>query len=421
MYEQLIGQFDDGAGLHVIRLKQEVSVDDLQAALKETLDLHPLCRTRLMSENGMYYLAYNELEPRALPYEWTTGIQYGTKYNNYYPWFVGYNKDTLYHSHSHIVSDGGGMLRFLKTLLIRYFARQGVILPEGTDITAKDGPAVVELSEERAADLTADTGTPVVKPVAADLPAGLYETDPSKLSAYQVSFSKAEIKKIADEAGTTPFALMASLFARTYGKVLKEVLGEESGTAVLQVPFDCRRYWGSITDHNFSCTAYLGYDAAAMKDKSLGEVAKDLRRQLSVYMERKNQLEFFNRNLKLKKAIEQQPALYDDIKQLLAKELFSTRASLVFSYMGHWMLPLPEEIESELQDIRICSNPDPNPLVAVLGGEFGGTITLSLLQAMKEDLFIRKFREVCEENEVPFELVRVEVPHASLRFVREAD
>lgn len=113
---------------------------------------HPLYRSRLVFEEGIYKFLYNELEPVITFAKWEDPIEYGTEKNNFYPWIVIPEGDKIHFTAAHSLSDGGGAALFIKSVLISYLEKMGRVFPPDIDITIDDAERTTELSGDKNID-----------------------------------------------------------------------------------------------------------------------------------------------------------------------------------------------------------------------------------------------------------------------------
>lgn len=407
--DQVIAAFDTGLPLFSFRLKDDIDVNILKEAVCDALKLHPLYKSKLVFENGLYHYAFNELEPIIFHTKWSDKIEYGVASNNFYPWLVMYDKDEIHFTAAHSLSDGGGASRFMKSFLILYLKKRGVTFPENIDITIEDAERTFELSSEKHIDPNNKALSVPKEKEVLDTPTELYETDISKVSEYNVTVDVADIKAAASASETTSFAVLASMLAIAYEKML----AVNEGVIKVEVPFDLRRFWNSVTDHNFVNMAGLYYDVAKLKGKNIELVETAFRSQLDIYMDKTNQVERFNTEHQMLQMLQANPAMLEQMKKSVTDRLFLPKASIVLTHLGK--LGFPDELLREIVDFKITNSIFAGYMMAAVGFICGEKLTLNMVQATKGDIYIEKLNETFAENGISCKCEKVE-PHGAIVF-----
>lgn len=408
--DQMMAAFDTGLPLYTFRLKEEINVDALKEAVDEALLKHPLYRSRLVFEDGLYKYVHNELDPLISFAKWDDSLEYGSEKNNYYPWIIIAEEDMIHFTTAHSLSDGGGSSRFIKSVLISYLEKMGRVFPPDIDITIEDAQRTTELSGDKHMDFDNEAMFVPKEKEILDMPLDMYENDINKVSAYNISIKESDIKKLAKESNTTTFAALAAILAISYDKML----GLDEGIIKVEVPFDQRGFWDSITDHNFAFMSKLYYDIAKLRGKSINLVQTAFRSQLDIYMDSTNQINKFNQEYKMRKMIEENPALLSQMAKGVKERMFAPKASIILTHVGN--LSYPKELLSEILDFKLTGKLMPGSMMAAIGFLYKGTITLNMVQATKGDIYIEKLREMMDENNIPYVCEKIK-PHGTIKLV----
>lgn len=408
--DQIMATFDTGLPLYTFRLKEEINVDALKEAVNEALLKHPLYRSRLVFEDGLYKYVHNELDPLISLAKWEDSLEYGTEKNNFYPWIIIAEEDMIHFTTAHSLSDGGGSSRFIKSVLISYLEKMGRVFPPDIDITIEDSQRTTELSGDKHLNFDNEAILVPKEKEVLDMSLDMYENDINKVSAYNISIKESDIKKLTKESQTTTFAALAAILAISYDKML----GLEAGIIKVEVPFDQRRFWNSITDHNFTFMTKLYYDIAKLRGKDINLVQTDFRSQLDIYMDSTNQINKFNQDYNMRKMLKENPALLCQMAKSVKDRMFAPKASIILTHLGN--LRYPKELLSEILDFRLTGRLMPGSMMAAIGFLYKDTITLNMVQATKGDIYIEKLREMMDENNIPYVCEKIK-PHGIIDLV----
>lgn len=409
--DQIIAAFDFGLPLFTFKLKKEINEEKLAEAVSEALLKHPLYKSRLVFEDGLYKYAHNDLKPVIFHRTWNEPIKYGVKENNFFPWIVMWEKNEIHFTAAHSLSDGGGASRFIKSVLVSYLEKaDGIKFSPNVDISVADAERTTELSSEKHLD---ESNQPMFVPKERDVidtSPDIYENDISKISAYDISIKKSDIAHLAKESGTTTSAVLSSVLAIAYDKML----GVDEGNIKIEVPFDLRKFWNSVTDHNFDGMARLYYDIKKLKGKDFNLVQTAFRSQLDINMEISNQINNFNQEYKMKEMLKANPTMLEQMMKSLTDRLFLPKASIVLTHLGN--LGYPQELLNEILDFKFTNRVFPGSMMAAVGFVHNEYVTLNMVQATKNDIYIDKIKETLEEHNIPYECEKI-IPHGTVTFV----
>ena len=408
--DQMMAAFDTGLPIFTFRLKEEINLDALKEAVDEALLKHPLYRSRLVFEDGLYKYVHNELDPIISLAKWEDSLEYGTEKNNFYPWIIMAEEDMLHFTAAHSLSDGGGASRFLKSVLVSYLKKMGRVFSPDIDITIEDAQRTTELSGHKLIDFDNKAILAPKEKEALDMPLDMYENDINKVSAYNISIKESDIKKLSRESETTTFAALAAILAISYDKMI----GLDEGIIKVEVPFDQRGFWNSITDHNFVFMTKLYYNIAKLRGKDLNLVQTAFRSQLDIYMDSTNQINKFNQDYNMRKMLKENPALLCQMAKSVKDRMFAPKASVILTHLGD--LKYPKELLSEILDFRLTGKLKPGSMMAAIGFQYRDTITLNMVQATKGDIYIEKIREMMDENNIPYVCEKIK-PHGIIDLV----
>ena len=112
---------EQGRKLHntfVVQMKHQVNGNDLQSALEKTLQVYPVITSSVIYEDGVALFVNNDSPCTVLQGE--NGWVPGCKKLNGHQFYVTYKENTIRMALSHVITDGGGMIAFAKTLIYYY-------------------------------------------------------------------------------------------------------------------------------------------------------------------------------------------------------------------------------------------------------------------------------------------------------------
>ncbi|MFI3167327.1 MAG: hypothetical protein R3Y32_04320 [Bacillota bacterium] len=107
------------------RLKEDVDPQILQKALVQTLERHPAFRVKLRRGAFWFFFEFNEKRPKIFQDDDTPCALIVPSNLNDYLFKVSYFENRIYLDIFHSLSDGGGGMEFLKTLLFSYLQMRG--------------------------------------------------------------------------------------------------------------------------------------------------------------------------------------------------------------------------------------------------------------------------------------------------------
>ncbi|MBE0668435.1 MAG: hypothetical protein IH593_12305 [Bacteroidales bacterium] len=229
-------------------LSSPVVLSALRRSVTETSKLFPSFSVELCKGFFWYYLEYNGNEPRILADEGPRCQTFPRNIKGELMYRVLTRNNTVSVEFLHILTDGGGAMFFLKTLLNYYFLySRGIESPPFPDVVGGPPPGGTE-------DLfTKFYGKglphPPVLPMAWHLPYKLRETPRFRVTSF--GMSSLQLTTVAKEHGATITEFLGSVFLF----VLQEMRlshGKGSPHIRVQIPFDLRKKFDSFTLRNFS-------------------------------------------------------------------------------------------------------------------------------------------------------------------------
>jgi len=229
-------------------LSSPVVLSALRMSVTETSKLFPSFSVELCKGFFWYYLEYNGNEPRILADEGPRCQTFPRNIKGELMYRVLTRNNTVSVEFLHVLTDGGGAMFFLKTLLNYYFLySHGIESPPFPEVVGGPPPGGTE-------DLfTKFYGKglphPPVLPLAWHLPYKLRETPRFRETSF--GLSSLQLSTVAKDHGATITEFLGSVFLF----VLQEMrlsYGKGSPHIRVQIPFDLRKKFDSFTLRNFS-------------------------------------------------------------------------------------------------------------------------------------------------------------------------
>lgn len=235
-----------------VTLKEDVVYRPLSDAISVVASRFPYFNVTLSAGAFWYYLEGIESKPRLYAESDEKGIAFplGSKKEVMYRILVRKNRISV--EFVHILTDGGGALEFLKTLLFQYFKNLGtaVGLPEG--IIDPDAHPLSEETEDSFGKYFNKRIPATENPVMAlHLPFKL-NTRP-RFRTISAEMDSNQIRKKAKEYGISITEYLASVYLYVLQEIfLTEPEKKRNGIIRVQVPVNLRKMFPSKTMRNFS-------------------------------------------------------------------------------------------------------------------------------------------------------------------------
>ena len=263
-----------------ITLREDVDPALLQQAVDQLMPRFPSFYLRLKRGLFWYYLEEVKAPPTvqedyAYPLTFMTKREMGRCCLR-----VLYYRNRIAVEYFHVLSDGGGAIIYLKTLVARYLAlRYGAKIPptDGVlDITEPPDPAEIEDSFQRYA---ADHAAFCPEEEAYRLPGKRELGRFLRLVTGVIPAQK--LRDLAHEYGCTVTVLLAAVMAECVLAMQTEQMPQKRQKPVkITIPVDLRRLFPSRTLRNFALTVNPGVDAR-LGDCTLSQLCASIAGQLA--------------------------------------------------------------------------------------------------------------------------------------------
>ena len=296
IYPAITGSELTGVFRITISLVEPVNLPALTKASEEASRLFPFFSVELCKGFFWYYLEYNGRPPRVLPDSGPRCQPFPRTMKGELVYRILVRSNTISVEFFHILTDGGGGIFFLKTLLNYYFFHlsgiREVPFPE-----VKDGPQPGSTEDLFSRHYGKGMPSPDVLPRAWHLPFRLRESPRFRVTEFGVpAETLASVSKAA--ASTITEYLAANLLF-----VLQELRttdGHGSPHIRVQVPFDLRRRYEATTLRNFSLFAMPAIDVR-MGSYTFDEILREVKITMQLMTDEKRIRQVISRNVSKEK------------------------------------------------------------------------------------------------------------------------
>lgn len=248
IYPAITGSELTGVFRITVILKSPVVLSALRRSTEETAGLFPSFSVELCKGFFWYYLEYNGKPPRILADEGPHCQAFPRNIKGELMYRVLVRDNTISVEFLHILTDGGGALFFLKTLMNFYCLYAYGI----------DNPPFPEVSTGPPPGGTDDLFTkfygkglphPPVLPAAWHLPFNLNQIPRFRVTFFEVRSDS--LSALSKEYSSTITEFLSSVYLFSLQE-LRKVHGKGSPHVRIQIPFDLRRKYDAYTLRNFS-------------------------------------------------------------------------------------------------------------------------------------------------------------------------
>lgn len=296
IYPAITGSELTGVFRITVLLSSPVILPALMKATEESCALFPLFSVELCRGIFWYYLEFNGKPPRVLTDSGTRCQPFPRNMKGELVYRVLVRNNTISVEFFHILTDGGGALFFLKTLLNHYFLHAYNIteipFPE-----VKEGPRPGSSDDLFARHYGKGMPRPAVLPRAWHLPYRLREVPRFRATEFEVPAG--QLAATAREAGSTITEYLAAVLLFVLQEI-RHKKGKGSPHIRVQVPFDLRRRYDAHTLRNFSLFAFPAIDVR-MGYYSFEEVLKEVKMTMQMMTDEKRIRQVISRNVSKEK------------------------------------------------------------------------------------------------------------------------
>jgi NRPS condensation-like uncharacterized protein len=296
IYPAITGSELTGVFRITVLLSSPVILSALMKASEEASAIFPLFSVELCRGFFWYYLEYNGRPPRVLTDSGTRCQPFPRNMKGELVYRVLVRNNTISVEFFHILTDGGGAIFFLKTLLNHYFLHAYNIteipFPE-----VKEGPRPDSGDDLFARHYGKGMPSPAVLPRAWHLPYRLRDTPRFRATEFEVPAEQLAAK--AREAGSTITEYLAAVLLFALQEI-RHKQGKGSPHIRVQVPFDLRRRYDAHTLRNFSLFAIPAIDVR-MGHYSFEEILREVKMTIQMMTDEKRIRQVISRNVSKEK------------------------------------------------------------------------------------------------------------------------
>lgn len=377
-----------------VELQETIDETAMRKAVAEAIVWHPLFGTRLIFENGLFYLEENPKPPIVFRAD-RAPKTYGGAESNDYPWIFTVEDNRLVFYSIHALSDGMGTFNFCKTVLHLYYRHLGVVFSDNvTDFPDGTPLQTMENAAKRYADPNNRMlGLPKFAPPAWIDPQYMQQDSGTP---WELIIPGGEIRRFAKESETSVFAVIACILARA----MAHAFHIETGNINVRVPVNLRAIFPSATDRNFVQGFPLCYRSERMNALPDAMVETAFRSQLDLYMEKSNLVQSLNEDVETVNRLKQG---HDELQSILDwKPSPHAGANIIYTHITR--LPFSEELMSRISGIQVASRLYSDKSVFVYGTTVRDEIYLTIQQCSKNDCYLQALREVLDARGITCKL-----------------
>jgi len=296
IYPAITGSELTGVFRISVFLSAPVVLPALIKASEEASALFPLFSVELHEGFFWYFLEYNGKPPRVMADTGTRCQPFPRTMNGEILYRVLVRDNSISVEFFHIITDGGGALFFLKTLLNIYF-RHACGITEIPFPEVIDGPPPGSGDDLFTKIYGKGMPRPQVMPRAWHLPFPLRQAPRFKVTEFELPSE--ELASLARKAGCTVTEYLASLMLLVLQEIRLEC-GSGSPHIRVQVPFDLRRRYDAHTLRNFSLFAIPEINIR-MGHYSFEEILREVKITMQVMTDEKRIKQVISRNVSKEK------------------------------------------------------------------------------------------------------------------------
>lgn len=296
IYPAITGSELTGVFRITVTLASPVSLPALMKASEETSRLFPFFSVELCKGFFWYYLEYNGNRPRVMADSGPRCQPFPRTMNGELLYRILIRGCSLSVEFFHILTDGGGAIFFIKTLLNHYFIHSAGItvlpFPE-----VQEGPQPGSSEDLFSRHYGKGMPPPAVMPKAWHLPFRLREAPRFMVTEFEVPAEN--LAALARDSGSTITEYLASTLLFVLQDI-RSASGKGSPHIRVQVPFDLRRRYGVYTLRNFSLFAMPAIDVR-MGLYTFEEILSEVKITMHMMTDEKRIKQIISRNVSKEK------------------------------------------------------------------------------------------------------------------------
>lgn len=408
--------FYDGTGAQqtyrvLFRMRDTVNGKLLQEAAVQTLKRYPYYAVRCCANEREYYL-----EPNTEPLEvrhTAEPVNLGSAASNYYLFAISYEGDKIWFNGFHGMTDGAGVLEFMRTLL-HYYCREkydpglssrGVRINDGPIPPEEwDNPYIAIMNGDRVMPAEEDILVKSRPPRADGMMQksfNLFEDariTPSEPVYYHIRISEKELMQYCRTQDGTPGVVISLLMSRAIDRLNPENEAPiVTGVAInLRPALDAAQYKGSPI-----AMAFLPY-SGKIKEKDFSTQATMYRGRLILASDKERLQAGIGRSCQMYRHIDQIPTMegkFEFVRRILSSMAGTTTFHV--SYVGAASLGAAEQYVSEVE----MENESHASAIMIEVVAANGYFFLEFVQKWREELYLNAFLDELAGQGISFQVL----------------
>ncbi len=296
IYPAITGSELTGVFRISVWLTSPVNLPALKKASEDASSVFPLFSVELCKGFFWYYLEYNGMAPRVMADTGPRCQPFPRTMNGELVYRVLARDNIISVEFFHILTDGGGALFFLKTLLNLYF-KEACGISEVPFPEVSGGPLPGSSDDMFSKIYGKGMPSPRVLPRAWHLPFPLRKTPRFRVTELAVPADR--LAALTRESGCTITEYLASVHLFVLQEIRHET-GKGSPYIRVQVPFDLRRRYDSPTLRNFSLFAMPEIDIR-LGHYTFEEILREVQITMKIMTDEKRIRQVISRNVSKEK------------------------------------------------------------------------------------------------------------------------
>lgn len=363
IYPAITGSELTGVFRISVFLSSPVVLDAILKATEEASRLFPFFSVELCKGFFWYYLEYNGNPPRVLSDSGTRCQPFPRTMKGELVYRVLVRGNRISVEFFHILTDGGGAIFFLKTLMNYYF-QNAYGITEVPFPEVKEGPRPGSTDDMFNRYYGKGIPHPGVMAGAWHLPYKLRPVPRFRVTEFEIPAEN--LAALAKDTGCTITEYLASVLLYILQEIRHEQ-GKGSPHIRVQVPFDLRKRYGADTLRNFSLFAMPAIDIR-MGHYSFEEVLKEVKLTMQMMTDEKRIRQIISRNVSSeKKALIRIIPLFikSPVLRLLYNRFGPSQFTSTITNMGR---VVPAGPAAEMMQAMSVTPPPPHSEIKITGG-----------------------------------------------------
>ncbi len=406
IFPEVYNEIDSHTFRVQISLNEIIDPTFLQTAVNNILDRFPMYKVRL--RRGMFWTYLEENEKpffvSKMPYKVCGFMDF--KKNNDYLFRVFYNKETIAVEIFHTLTDGTGLVEFIKSLTYEYLKLKGYNVTPDNLVKTTTELSMSDESEDSSKKYYSQVNKKRVKEKQA------YSITGTTIPGYDIKlisgiFSTKEIIKIAKENGVsiTEYLVAVAINSIYQTKIkYRTQLKENRNPVKIGVPVNLRKRFPSTSLRNFVNIVSVGVDTSH-DDLTFEDILKTVKQELASKTTIEELTRVMSEYVSYEKNIfiRLMPSI---IKKYASRVGFSLLGSILFTFniSNVGKVEFPPSMEPYINDMSFMigagRNSRINAAVISFKDKFKVSFTGNIIETTIQKEFIRHFTSMGLEVEI---------------------